>query len=449
MENDLKDYQLSAVLTGFSSSVRDTAVVNNIIAILEERSNVSVWKVDATNNTWSRLSLKELERPLISIPGALSFCIAPLETNWFPGLTCNFIVGGADKMARPFSILQDDNENHEAVILPTLPPHSHNVNSFSHTTARNLITGAWDGIARVFSDSSTLAFEIKGLHMHATQVLGTEGVIILASASKDITIHDETNGTLITTLKNAHSQAVRKLTAYPGGFASIANDGIVKVWKVKHGTEVNLVRTIAAHTNSLVYDIAHIAETGEIITSSEDGKVCIWSNYRSSVEKPLQTLHFSGAIRSVKCMENGDIICSCADQCVRIFTRNSLRLANPEALLAFAEVSNALCTHSASSTPGKKEKETKIIKENGVSRVYQWTSGSWIYIGEAVENPNLHENKTAKRIQMHVEISPNFKVEYEFNSTDSSSVVAQEFCKLYGLNSSFIPEIEKHVDSLR
>jgi phospholipase A-2-activating protein len=153
------------------------------------------------------------------------------------------------------------------------------------------------------------------------------------------------------------------------------------------------------HEN-FIYSLAAVS-TGELVSSSEDRTVRIWSGNQC-----IQTItHPAISVWSVAvCKDNGDIVTGASDKIVRVFSRSPERVAEPATLKAFEE---SVQTSSIPQQPlgdinktdlpgpdflkqksGTKEGQVQLIKErNGNVSAYQWSSGAdqWVSVGTVVD----------------------------------------------------------------
>ena len=162
----------------------------------------------------------------------------------------------------------------------------------------------------------------------------------------------------------------------------------------------NQLAQLHGHEN-YVYSLA-VLSTGELVSSSEDRTVRIWS-----VDQCIQTItHPAISVWCVAaCAQSGDIVTGASDRIVRIFSRSSDRQAEPQEIQAFED------SVKSSSIPqqqigdinkeqlagpeflqqksGTKEGQVQMIKEpNGNISAYQWSTAAqqWINVGTVVDS---------------------------------------------------------------
>ena len=126
---------------------------------------------------------------------------------------------------------------------------------------------------------------------------------------------------------------VRALCKLPIGhssgadFASAGNDGVIRLWTLRGRKPV---AELYGHEN-FVYSIAASLD-GEIVSTSEDRTARIWRDLQC-----VQTItHPAISVWTVAvCQENGDIVTGSSDNIIRVFSKDSTRQANLEAIQAF------------------------------------------------------------------------------------------------------------------
>jgi PFU (PLAA family ubiquitin binding)/WD domain, G-beta repeat len=126
--------------------------------------------------------------------------------------------------------------------LLELEGHTKGVISFSWTADKKLISGSWDGTARVWDlESGGACIQVLGPHENGVQVLGTtDGNIWTTStgesvddkpANFQIRSFDPATGQQTRTSIKDHDGPIRSISRVPtlGGFATTSNDGTVRI----------------------------------------------------------------------------------------------------------------------------------------------------------------------------------------------------------------------------
>ena len=472
----LEQYQLAAHINeGHDYAVRDSACSGtNLIATLEEKGRVAVFERVALPDSgasvgeepameWARKDGVETRAHQ-----SLAFVLANVEgcamrgearssgtsQTHYPRGT--FMSGGGDKAARPWTA--------NGSSFATLAEHGGPVNSISWTYPdRMVLTGSWDGLVRMWHGDALLQTFKLG-HEHGTEVLGLEnGAIVTASTNKKIVIIDK-SGKIIKTIPDAHSAPIRKLIAHPLGFASAANDGLIKVWN--EGGQ--LLQTIEAHTSSevkFIYGLCFIPgaennlDESRMVSCGEDGFVRVFNLAGDC----LQAIPHPGPVRSVKALGGEaecDFMSACADKSVRIFTRSAARLAPAKLRREFKEIgelvkaaggmkqldTSTLENESALQKPGTKNGQVKVLNIAGrsVPIAYQWSDDlqEWLEIGEALgagggggsNGPQQARSKVDGVEYDHVSeiyLTDEHKVQLGWNVDEDPDEVTDRFCAMY------------------
>ena len=127
-----------------------------------------------------------------------------------------------------------------------------------------------------------------------------------------------------------------------------------------------------------------------------------------------------------------DIVTAAADGVVRVFTRVVGRRASPDELESFEKEGELASVQGSEIDPatvakfpdvsrlgalrGKKEGEVKVFKENGVPKVYSWTNGEWVLIGDMVGQGSQKTHFEGDRY------FPKGEYDYVFNVEDDSGM---------------------------
>jgi phospholipase A-2-activating protein len=126
----------------------------------------------------------------------------------------------------------------------TLEGHSKGVISFSWTTTGLLISGSWDGTAKVWNLETNSCVQTLEPHENGVHVLGLENGLIATTSTGEsvdgkpanfkLRIWDPATGRLVGSPICDHAGSIRSITALRGvgGFATGANDGTVALRSV-------------------------------------------------------------------------------------------------------------------------------------------------------------------------------------------------------------------------
>jgi phospholipase A-2-activating protein len=152
-------------------------------------------------------------------------------------------------------------EGHESVIC-----------MLAQIDSKTIVSGSWDGTAKVWDlESGKCTATLEG-HSHAVAVfVAPDGRIITGSQDKKIRIWNS-DYTLYKEW-DAHMDIVRKFADFsPIGFVSCSNDGNLKIWTY----EGDLVQELKGHSG---YVFTVYTLPGNIIVSGGDDRmVKIWKD---------------------------------------------------------------------------------------------------------------------------------------------------------------------------
>lgn len=319
-----------------------------------------------------------------------------------------YITGCKDHVIRVF--------NHEHALLHTLEGHEKAVTSLSLWGDDYLISGSWDGTAKVWNLSNKSLVATCAGHENTVSVcaIGCEGSsLILATGSAGTaqnnvisnhsiriwSVHLE-HGEIkvIHKVSNDHDGPIRDvcLTAQ-GMLASCSNDGTVKLRSVDTGETLTTLATMVGEAPML---LSLTSSSSYLAASAEDGHVFVWS----SASDTHQVIRHASCVWSVAAVPtNGDLISCCQDGTLRIFTQSTDRMAPAEEREAYAiHVQEALRKHKqgpsqeeVSQLPkwemnalqqGKSEGQVSLFQKDGIAIAAQWSMASqtWIEVGQVM-----------------------------------------------------------------
>lgn len=334
-----------------------------------------------------------------------------------------------------------------------------------HSASQKLITGSWDQTARIWSGG----VESAKLVGHDAAVWATclvdESTALTGSADKTIKIWN-IDTCEITKSFEAHSDCVRDLKLVgKTQFLSCSNDATVKRWAL----DGSLLETYDGHSN-YIYSISLIVNDEsklKFATCSEDKTLRIWQAGSStqSIRVPAQTLW------SVCTLANGDLLVGCSNGNIYVYTQDE-RLHAPPAIqkeieeevsktsLQLSELGDIkvdkLPNKDALYIPGKKEGETKLVKDGESVLAYQWNSAKfeWVKIGDVVGAANASKDPSQKQeyegrlydFVFSVDIQdgvPPLKLPY--NLDQNPYMVAQDFIDRHELTQAYLEEIASFI----
>jgi phospholipase A-2-activating protein len=241
--------------------------------------------------------------------------------------------------------------------------HEMAVNSLSQAIPEELVSGSWDGTAKIWDVETQKVKHVLPNHKHATTVLTLpNGITITGSQDKAIRLWY--NGKQEKVIEDAHEDIVRGFCEVPGfGFASCSNDCVVKLWSLD-GTHMLDYKGHSGFIFALM-----CLDSGEIVSGGDDCTVKIWKDgqCRQTIEQPR-------TIWALTKNSLGDIIVGSEDKKIRTFTRDHARAEKGEELKEFEseiqaksmggdlEMDKLPSIDQLSTTKGDQEGEIKCFK---------------------------------------------------------------------------------------
>ncbi len=276
-----------------------------------------------------------------------------------------------------------------------LTEHSGTVCALSADNERALIaSGSWDQTCRVWDQKQCRAVFVG----HEAAVWATAFIndfVITGSADKTLKLWKyEPKVECIQTFKG-HTDCVRGVVVISlTNFLSCSNDASIREWNLKGES----IAIYYGHDN-YIYSITNLMNGFEFATCSEDRTVRIW---RKDNDQQMQTLRLPATtLWSLTAPSNNDLVVGSSTGKVYIFTRDESLFASPDEQKALEEeLSNStlnmsdlgdikvdeLPTVDSLLFPGKRDGQTKLVKEGNKVSVHNWdaTKNQWIKIGDVV-----------------------------------------------------------------
>lgn len=412
----LEDYVLSkSLVSADGDAVRSMCLMET--APTDDTSNTNKLLVMGSQSGWiTTYSINTTYEQIHSFQGGHSHAITALvsyEKN-------KFVSGCKDSIIRVFDMSDADNTDN----ITQLVGHTNAVTSFSlvyfssssSTTKPFLLSGSWDGTAKLWNDDTTCLTTLEGhentvcvqglppssstttsssvlpsnnnnYYYYATVVTGSAGIAYgnVISEMKirlwDITLVDSTTTnykpttSCTATLRACitdHLGPIRGLCYNPINhyFASISNDGSLKLRDCSTGTTVQSFQHSTNTSNDeppLLLTVTTLGN-GIYITGTEDGYAYVWNTTGITSNTPQQiilhpntiwqVLPYSTSTATTTTTSNNeedeeDFMTACHDGYVRIFTKSIQRMATPEELTTFTtQVQTATAARSGSDAGG-------------------------------------------------------------------------------------------------
>lgn len=386
-----------------------------------------------------------------------------------------YITGCKDSMIRVFS--------HDHNLLYTLEGHEKAVTCLSLWGDDYLISGSWDGTAKVWNLSSKSLVATCGGHENTVSVcaIGSEGSILtLATGSAGIaqnnvisnhsiriwTVNLEQGGAkVLHKVSNDHDGPIRDICITAEGMlASCSNDGTVKLRSVDTGETLTTLASMVGEAPML---LSLASFSTYLAASAEDGHVFVWSGAADT----HQVIRHASCVWSVAAVPtNGDLITSCQDGTLRIFTQTVDRMAPAEEREAFAhgveeallkhrkgpsqeEVSNLPKWEMNSLTQGKSEGQVQLFQKGGVAIAAQWSMASqtWIEVGQVMgrgEDAGMIDGVKYDHV-LPIEIDTTgggvAKLQIGYNTGENPFVSAQRFIDAHMLPQYHLAQIADYI----
>jgi len=271
--------------------------------------------------------------------------------------------------------------------------HAGAVNSLSQAVPEELVSGSWDGTARIWDTKTGKCKHVLEGHTHAVAVLTLpNGITITGSQDKTIRIWYKEK--MQKEIPDAHGDIIRMFANVPGvGFASCSNDETVKMWTI----EGVLLNTLRGH-GGFVFTLMTLA-TGEIASGGDDCQVKIWNTADGSCK---QTIPIPRTVWCLAQNSSGDLIVGSEDYKIRVFSRDQVKKPSEAELAEYQEeltkkttatemsqFENAPDVSEQSKVQGKGDGDIQVFKKDGVPSAYMWklAESKWEYVGEVLD-PN-------------------------------------------------------------
>eukprot|EP00899_Mesostigma_viride_P019018 jgi/Mesvir1/27117/Mv20795-RA.2 len=448
-----KDMLLRCELRGHLEDVRGVCVSSDgAIATASRDKTVRIWREDEQQG--GAICLAK------TLVGHSHFAIT---SAWIPpGLIRAFPNGALASGGMDTRVLIWDVDT--ATVVQELKGHTLAVTCLAVLANGVLVSGSLDSTLRMWKDGACTRV-ITG---HAAPVLSLlalpDGRFI--SGSGDCTAKLWSPKGVEQHMYLGHSDSVRGLGLVDGvGFLTSSHDCTLRLWSFQGAS----LMEYPGH-DRLVYSVAASPVTGLWASGSEDNSARVWQDGRC-----VQTLEHPGCVWSVAFLPNGDLVTGCSDGIARVWTHDPVRAAPPEVVAAYAsrleEVYAATRTFGgkklaelpgpeALQHPGRREGETKIIRQGGTAVVFQWSAaeGHWDEVGEVVDNPGDSSDgggaSGGSKMIDGVKYDHVFSVDLGdgapmrqlgYNLRDNPHTVAAEWLDNQGLDPSFREEVVRFI----
>lgn len=400
-----------------------------------------------------------------------------------------YFTGCKDAMIRIF--------DHSHQLQATLKGHEKPVSSLTLATniegQTYLVSGSWDGTAKVWDIKRRVLVATLPGHENTVSVAGLKAsgnaaLLKIATGSAGVAQGNSIAGhtvriwsvdvktgeiSCVHSVANDHDGPIRDTLAVSETcLATCSNDGTVKLRSPDTGVCVSTLMFMQQQQSHppmlLAMDTVVDGSSTSLAACAEDGHVVVWDIDGDNSGEPQIILHPT-CVWHVKALPNGDLATACDDGTLRVFTRNSDRMAPTEEREKFGQlVQEAHQKKGSGPTPeeiaklplwennlqtrGTSEGQVHVFNKGGVAIAAQWSMASqtWIEVGQVMgsnETGTIDGVKYDNVFPIEVDQTGGgvAKLQIGYNTGENPFVASQRFIDAHMLPQHHLNEIADYI----
>lgn len=475
-------YTLSEELKGHKGCARCICVLkDNRIVTGGLDNQIIIWNY--VNNVWiQELQLLHHKKYVLSLePSNTQLNNEYHEINFYSGGIDEIIYRLSAKDGRIFSTYK----GHKSAIC--------NIKELSEMNI--LISGSWDGSARIWDLKSSACKHILNSHQHAvtisiiSQPNTSEFFLLTGSQNKSLFLWKIPEARLIKTIPNSHNDIIRSIGISKNIFENetlaaitVSNDCTIKIWQLflESGSENCILRNTKSHHESFIFDIKFSnIQTERFFTASDDCNVTVWKLENNFEVTLLQNIVLTSAVWNLAEMNGIDSILTVSEDGIcRVWmacdTNLELQALSISKKLESIENSKYINYNNSQNNQkniklndiheinqldsiiAEKIGTVQIFKDANELKAYEWSNNCWNFLGiiTGINNQTRKVNYLGDKyfsyglydlvIEVETELNCNYNI-IPFNFGDSIIESAEKFCLREGINIKYCKTI---IDSI-
>ncbi|KAJ1610008.1 hypothetical protein OJ253_1341 [Cryptosporidium canis] len=468
-------YNLSEELVGHKGCVRCICVLkDNRIVTGGLDNQIIIWK--CTDRFWKQeLNLTHHNKYILALEPSNS------KLN-YESHDIEFYSGGLDKIIYRLSA-------NNGSIVSEFKGHTSAVCNLKELSELNiLVSGSWDGSARIWDISSSTCKHILSGHQHAVAVSITSQpnnvahFLLTGSQNKSLILWKIPEVKQLKTVSNSHDDIIRsiatsnKISGVDSSIAiTVSNDCAIKIWQIKleSGYENLILKNTKRHHSSFIFDVKFSnCHFERFFTASDDCSVAIWKLLDTFDITLLQNISLSSTVWNLAEMNNIDSLLSVSEDGIcRIWTTNTPDLGSKKFSISkklnhmenldqtdYMELQtkkdsadmfvNIYNINQLNLISAKKNGTIQAFRDGNDFKAYEWANDTWNflglitgindktrkikYLGDKYFNRGLYD----MLLTVEIEINCNLN-NVPFNFGDSILESAEKFCLREGIDRKY------------